>query len=172
MTDDGSSALGSVQVLVTGDTHLRDGARLPVDLLALAARADVILHTGDVVAGDVLDVLRAFAPVTAVLGNNDDEFVGRLPERAAVDLAGVRIGMVHDGGAARGRPARLRAWFPDARVVLYGHSHQPELLDEEGLLVLNPGSPTQRRRSPNHTAAWLELRGGAVTAAHLVGIDR
>ncbi|MBC7460334.1 MAG: metallophosphoesterase family protein [Thermoleophilia bacterium] len=169
---DAAPASTAVQVLVTGDTHLRDGARLPIDLLALAERADVILHTGDVVAGDVLDVLRAFAPVTAVLGNNDDEFVGRLPEREVVELAGVRIGMVHDGGVAQGRAARLRAWFPDARVVLYGHSHLPELSDDDGLLVLNPGSPTQRRRARSHTAAWLELRDGDVTAAHLVEVDR
>lgn len=163
---------GVLRVLVTGDTHVRDGARLPVDLLARAARADVILHTGDIVSGDVLEVLRAFAPVTAVLGNNDDEFVGRLPERALVELAGVRIGMVHDGGAARGRTARLREWFPDARVVLYGHSHLPELVDDGTQLVLNPGSPTQRRRARSHTAAWLELRDGAVLDAHLVEVDR
>ncbi|MCW2950426.1 MAG: Phosphoesterase [Thermoleophilia bacterium] len=157
-------------VLVLGDTHLSDGSRLPAEVLRLADRADALLHTGDFVTSDVLAVLGAFAPTTAVLGNNDRALVGRLPDREVVDVAGVRIGMVHDGGAAGGRHARLRNWFADCAVIAYGHSHLPELAWVDDVLVLNPGSPTQRRRAPTHTVAWLELCDGAVIDANLVEI--
>jgi predicted phosphodiesterase len=80
--------------------------------------------------------------------------------------------MVHDAGGAAGRHARLHARFPMAQVVVYGHSHQPELTRADtGQLVLNPGSPTQRRRAPTHTVAWLELADGAVRDASLVHLD-
>jgi len=157
-------------VLVLGDTHLRDGARLPAQVFELAERADAILHTGDIVEEDVLAVLRAFAPVTVVLGNNDYAFIGRLPERVTVTLGGVEFGMVHDAGATAGRFARLRSWFPTANVALYGHSHDPECSLAGDLLVVNPGSPTQRRRAPQHTVAWLEATDGVITEAHLVEI--
>jgi putative phosphoesterase len=160
------------RVLVLGDTHVRDGARLPATVFELADRADAILHTGDVVSGDVLAVLGAFAPVTAVLGNNDSAFVGVLPEREVVKLGGVRVGMLHDGGAAHGRHARLIEQFPDCGVVAYGHSHLPELAWSNGVLLLNPGSPTQRRHAPTHTVAWLELRSGVVAEANLIETGR
>src|SRR5690606_24853457 len=96
----------------------------------------------------------------------------RLPERATVVLDGVHVAVVHDAGAGDGRHRRLRSWFPDARVLVYGHSHLPELSTlEDGVIILNPGSPTQRRRAPTHTAAWLELDDGAVVAADLVYLD-
>jgi len=161
-----------VRVLALGDTHLRDGARLPAQVFALAEQADAILHTGDVVADDVLAVLGAFAPVTAVLGNCDGDFVGRLPERVELELGGVTFGMVHDGGREAGRYARLREWFPGADVVLYGHSHLPECSLAGDLLVINPGSPTQRRRAPRHTVAWIEVDAGRVEASNLVEVDR
>ena len=99
--------------------------------------------------------------------------MARLPERAQVELDGVRFGVVHDAGAREGRHQRLRSWFPSCDVVVYGHSHLPELEHPgtAGQLVCNPGSPTQRRRAPDHTAAWLEIAGGAVVAADLVLID-
>jgi putative phosphoesterase len=167
-----SAADDVVRVLVVGDTHLRDGSRIPDAVFRLAERADAILHTGDVMTQDVLAVLGSFAPVTVVLGNNDGELVGRVPERTEVELGGVRFGMVHDGGTASGRHERLRGWFPDCGAVLYGHSHAPELAWSEGVLVLNPGSPTQRRRAPTHTVAWLELARGAVVEANLVEVGR
>lgn len=163
----------TTRVLILGDTHLTAGAGLPTAVLELADRADHVVHTGDLVRVDVLDTLAALAPVTAVAGNVDDHGVASVvPERATVDLDGVVIGVVHDGGRSDGRHERLRDLFPQARVVAYGHSHMPELTTlEDGVIICNPGSPTQRRRAPTHTVAWLELRDGEVVGADLVDLD-
>ena len=161
----------SLRVLVTSDTHLELGARLPDELVQLASEADHVLHAGDLVAVDVLRTFEALAPVTAVHGNVCDGATRAvLPERNEIELAGVRVGIVHDAGPAAGRHARLRSWFPSCEVVVYGHSHQPELerTEDGAVLVINPGSPTQRRRAPSHTACWLELSDGAVLRADLV----
>lgn len=162
----------TVRLLVLSDTHLRRGAELPDAVLRLADAADHACHVGDLVDADVLDVLEALLPVTAVCGNVDDSAVAaRLPERAEVELGGVPIALVHDAGRAAGRHDRLRGWFPQARVLLYGHSHMPELARlADGSVVCNPGSPTQRRRAPTHTVAWFELSDGDVRAAELVHI--
>ena len=164
----------AVSVLVLGDTHLTDGARLPTAVFELAGRADVILHTGDVVTADVLASLGAFAPVTAVRGNCDDGALStQLEERVTRTIGGVGVGMVHDAGPTSGRHERLRGWFAQCDIALYGHSHMPELAyASDGLLVINPGSPTQRRRAPTHTVAWLELAAGAVRTANLVEVER
>jgi len=161
-----------MRVLVLSDTHIgpsRPGRRLPDAVYALLDDADVILHAGDVVAEDLLHELAGFAPVHAVLGNNDVSL--RLPERLEVDLAGVRVAMVHDSGAAAGRQGRLRRWFPDADLVVFGHSHVPwREVDLGGQLHLNPGSPTERRMAPTTTVAWLELDDGDVRRCELVDV--
>jgi putative phosphoesterase len=166
----------TTRVLVTSDTHLTLGARLPDVVLELADRADHVVHAGDLVSLDVLATFEALAPVTAVHGNVcDTETAGRVPERAQVTLDGVTVGVVHDPGPASGRHERLMSWFPGCDVVVYGHTHMPELTrverpgDVDGtVLVLNPGSPTQRRRAPTHTVAWLELDRGTIVTADLV----
>ena len=118
----------------------------------LVRDADVILHAGDIVEQEVLDVLARHAPVHAVLGNNDPSLAGVLPERLEVELARVRIGMVHDSGQAKGRAERLHGMFPEADVVVFGHSHIPwDTRTGSGLRLLNPGSPTDRRRQPRCT---------------------
>ncbi|MHB1928927.1 MAG: metallophosphoesterase family protein [Acidimicrobiales bacterium] len=145
---------------------------LPSAVWELAAGADAILHAGDVLDAGVLDRLAAVAPVHAVLGNNDRDLVGILPEARMVELAGVRIGMIHDSGPRAGRAGRLRRRFPDAGVVVFGHSHQP--VDEPGLhgqWLFNPGSPTQRRGSPAHTAGELHLRAGRLLGHRIVVVD-
>ncbi len=152
-------------VVVLADTHMRAGSsrRLPERVRAQLARADVILHAGDVVDAAVLAELAAYAPVHAVLGNNDVSLVGVLPKTVEMELAGVRVAMIHDSGPRRGRPARLHRLFPDADVVVFGHSHIP--VNEsgvEGQLLFNPGSPTERRRQPQHTIGVLELADGRV----------
>ncbi len=92
--------------------------------------------------------------MTAVHGNMDEaELRSLLPERAALEEEGVRIGLVHDPGPAAGRHERLRGWFADCEVVVYGHTHWPELVSVEGIWIVNPGSPTERRRAPGHTMA-------------------
>src|SRR5689334_21295403 len=121
-----------MRVAVLADTHLRPGGRrLPATVVAELEAADVILHAGDVVDGFLLDELASFAPVHAVLGNNDHGLVDRLPDRLELECGGVPIAMVHDSGARAGRPARLRRWFPEAHVVVFGHSHEP--VDEPGV---------------------------------------
>ncbi len=152
-------------VVALADTHMRAGSsrRLPARARAQLARADVILHAGDVVDATVLDELASYAPVHAVLGNNDLELVGALPPTLELELAGVRVAMIHDAGPRRGRPARLHRLFPQADIIVFGHSHIPvNEAGVDGQLLFNPGSPTERRRQPHHTIGILELDGGHV----------
>ena len=163
-----------LHVLVLADTHLRrdwPNRRLPARVHEMLGQADVVLHAGDVLQREHLDALARHAPVHAVRGNNDRE-LDELPERLVLDLAGVRIGMVHDSGPRRGRPARLHGWFPDAGVVVFGHSHTP--VNEPGVddqLLFNPGSPTERRRQPHRTAGWMVLADGEVRDARIEVVD-
>lgn len=154
-------------VAVVSDTHIRRGGtrRLPDTAYRIIERADVILHAGDIVIPELLDELRGFAPVHAVLGNNDVELVGVLPAVWMDDLGGVRVGMVHDSGPRGGRPGRMRRKFPTADLVVFGHSHIP--WDEAGLdgqWLFNPGSPTERRSQPHYTMGTLELDGGEIVS--------
>ena len=116
--------------------------------------ASVIVHTGDLTAAAVLVELSSLAPVEAVHGNMDaPELRARLPERRVVEAEGLRVGVVHDAGGAPGRPERLAGWFPDCDLAAYGHTHLPEVARHGDLWVVNPGSPTERRRAPGHTMA-------------------
>jgi uncharacterized protein len=162
-----------VRVLVLSDTHLGSGTldRLPAEVWELARRADAVLHAGDVVEQALLDALGQRAPVHAVLGNNDHGLVGVLPGVLELELGGVAVAMVHDAGARAGRHGRMAEAFPDAAMVVFGHSHEPVVEQVDGgPLLVNPGSPTQRRRQPVHTVAWLELAGGRVQRAELVEV--
>lgn len=163
----------SVRAAVLADTHLRGGADgLPAAAAAQLATVDVILHAGDVVSRQLLDDLSALAPTHAVLGNNDHELVGQLPARLELELGGVRLAMVHDSGARAGRPNRMRRWFPEAALVVFGHSHEPvDELGTDGQLLFNPGSPTQRRRQPHPTMGILELGAGAILRREVVRTD-
>lgn len=153
---------------VIADTHIPRRARaLPENLLPYLERVDLILHAGDLMEPTLLEVLAAYAPTRAVLGNLDPPEAD-LPEALGFGLGGVRVAMVHDSGPKRGRRSRMKRRFPDARVVVFGHSHIPWLDDEEGLLLLNPGSPTDRRRQPNCTFALLRAEEGEVTAEIVV----
>ena len=120
--------------------------------MTILRAADLIVHTGDFTALDVLEELRALAPVAAVHGNVDEGPLRQaLPERATVEHEGLRLAIVHDPGPAAGRHARLLSWFPAADVIAYGHTHAPELVEHDGAWIVNPGSPTERRRAPGHT---------------------
>jgi hypothetical protein len=142
---------------------------LPDGVYELLDRADAVLHAGDVTAPELLHELAGFAPVHAVLGNNDVSL--QLPERLEVELAGVRVAMVHDSGPKAGRAGRLRRLFPDADVVVFGHSHLPwREVDPGGQLHFNPGSPTERRMAPTRTAGWLELDAAEVRRADIVDV--
>ena len=112
-------------------------------------RADLIVHAGDFTSASFLDELRAFAPVEGVYGNMDDATLrAMLPERQVLDVDGARIGVVHSGGPRAGREERLRGWFPGCAAIVYGHTHVPQVERSGGGWILNPGSPTERRRSP------------------------
>jgi uncharacterized protein len=161
------------QVLVVSDTHLTAGTldRMPPEVWEMADAAEVVIHAGDAVEQALLDALAVRAPLHAVLGNNDAGLVGLLPEVLELDLAGVRVAILHDAGPRKGRGARMARRFPDAAVVVFGHSHEPVVEQvEDGPLLVNPGSPTHRRRQPVHTVARLELGGGEVRAAEIVEV--
>lgn len=148
--------------VVIADTHIPYRARtLPRSLVPHLERADLVLHAGDLMDFALLDELGAYAPVEAVRGNMDPE---DLPETLELEFGGVRVAMIHDSGLKQGRRDRMRRRFPDARVVVFGHSHIPLLEDEDGFMLLNPGSPTDRRRQPRHTFALLRVEGGEARA--------
>jgi uncharacterized protein len=108
----------------------------------------------------VLEELRGLGAVAAVHGNMDEpELRAALPEQLVVEAAGLKLGIVHDGGPRQGRRERLVARFPGCAVVVYGHSHMPELTRRDGVWILNPGSPTERRRAPAHTMIRLQVSG-------------
>jgi uncharacterized protein len=126
--------------------------------------ADLILHGGDVTAASVLDDLRAIGPpVEAVHGNMDDADLRQtLPEEHVVEAGGARIGMIHIPGPRAGREARLVARFPGCGAIVYGHTHVPQVDRLDGVWILNPGSPTERRSSPRHTMLVLGIEAGAI----------
>ena len=154
-----------MRVAVLADTHTQGRTRpLPSGAWAYLEGADHILHAGDVCDPALLDELAACAPLTVVAGNCDGFDVRRwgAPEEATVVLDGVQVGLVHDSGPRSARRKRMRARFPEARVVVFGHSHIPWNEDEEGLLLFNPGSPTWPRRAPFPSMGLLWIEGGEV----------
>lgn len=160
-----------VHVVVTGDTHVGPRRRgpLPAALLAACAGADRILHTGDVTDVGLLDELAALAPLDGVAGNCDGwDVAARVPATQTVEIGDVLVALVHDPGPERDRRDRLRARFPAARIVCFGHTHLPLCDDRDDLLLLNPGSPTERRRAPWHSYAELTVGPGAALEARIV----
>ena len=152
-------------VTVLADTHLeRDiGKKLPGIVLRAIDEADVVLHAGDISSAIAFAELSDRNRIVAVLGNNDRDLVAMLPESRTIDLEGLQIAMVHNSGAREGRAARLHRLFPEADIVIFGHSHVP--WDESGLagqLLFNPGSPTQRRGEPQHSFGRLVIHDGAL----------
>jgi len=160
------------RVVVLSDTHLRSGGkrRLPDGAYRALDDAEVILHAGDIVTADLLHELSGFAPTHAVLGNNDlDPTLAHLPEARLEIIGGVRVAMVHDSGPRSGREARMRRRFPEADVVVFGHSHIPwNGPGLDGQLLFNPGSPTERRAQPRHTLGVLDLDAGQVVRSEIV----
>jgi hypothetical protein len=128
------------------------------------AAADVVVHAGDWVVPQLLDELEArSARLVAVWGNNDGpQLRSRLPEVTRVDLGGLRWGVVHETGARARREERMRAAYPDLDVLVFGHSHIPWDTEHQGLRLLNPGSPTDRRRQPACTFMTCTVTGGAL----------
>jgi uncharacterized protein len=158
------------RIAVIADTHLPRGRRrLPEAGVAEIAGADLVVHAGDFTTVAAYREIAAIGPELIAVHGNVDEGVLRelLPERTEVEVAGARIGVIHDAGPRKGRLARLRRAFPDADAVIFGHSHLPLHECEQGFQIFNPGSPTERRRAPEHTMGIAEVESGAIRFRHL-----
>jgi len=155
------------RLLLISDTHLPKRAKvLPAEVWAEVDRADAVLHAGDWVTASLLDELQERAKrVVGVYGNNDgDDLRSRLPEIAHFEFDGIRFAMIHETGPATKREERMDAQFPDADVVIFGHSHIPwDSVTPGGRRLLNPGSPTDRRRQPACTYMIVETQGTSVS---------
>ena len=165
-----------MRLLLISDTHVPKRARaLPPAVLEAVDAADVVIHAGDWVDAATLDLLEERSRrLVGVFGNNDGpELRARLPEVARVELGGVRFAVVHETGPATGREARADADYPDADVLVFGHSHIPwDTVSPAGLRLLNPGSPTDRRRQPVCTFMTAAVADGRLTDVTLVPIPR
>ncbi|WP_405922833.1 metallophosphoesterase family protein [Streptomyces sp. NBC_00035] len=160
-----------MRLLLMSDTHLPKCAReLPAPLLAELPLADVVIHAGDWVDIETLDLLESRSTrLIGVHGNNDGPALrARLPEVARAELGGLRFGVIHETGAAEGRERRCAVRFPDLDVLVFGHSHIPwDTTTDTGLRLLNPGSPTDRRRQPDCTYMTAQVTDGRLTDVHL-----
>lgn len=162
-----------LRVVVLADTHApRRWKTCPPTVAEHLAHADAILHAGDVCVPSVLDELAEFAPVHVVAGNNDgpDVIAWGAPETLELDLAGLRVAMIHDSGQSDGRPARMHRLFPTADLVVYGHSHIPMDITAAGTRIFNPGSPTDRRRQPQGTIGLLDIEDGHLLDARIIPV--
>lgn len=162
-----------MRVVVLSDTHApRRWRKCPPRVAQHLRGADLILHAGDVCVGAVLDELAQYAPVVAVVGNNDapDVAAWGATDTTELELGGLVVAMLHDSGPASGRLARMRRRFPRADLVVFGHSHIP--LDEsgDGLRIFNPGSPTDRRRQPSGTLGVLRIADGRLVKATILPV--
>ena len=152
-------------VAVISDTHLPRGTRRIPDACVASMRAsDLILHAGDFTYPEILEALESLGPpVAGVHGNVDtEELRQRLPEARLVNAGGKKIAMVHDAGPAAGRLERMRARFPEADALVFGHSHIPLHEERDGFQIFNPGSPTDRRAQPRHTMGIAEVDDGRI----------
>jgi putative phosphoesterase len=162
-----------MRIVVLSDTHSpRRWKSCPAQVAEQLRTAEVILHAGDVCTADVLDELAQYAPVHAVMGNNDGPDVAAwgAPETLEITLGGLRIAMIHDSGQAAGRTGRMRKLFPEADLVVFGHSHIPMDQTGDGVRIFNPGSPTDRRRQPHGTIGTLDIEDGRLIDARILNV--
>lgn len=155
-----------MRIAVVSDTHLPRGRRvLPVACVERLRTADLVLHCGDVATAATLADLEALGPpVLAVVGNVDEPALHEtLPVERVVEVGDARIGMVHVPGAEAGHAERLVQRFPDCDAIVYGHTHLPEMTQHGAVWILNPGSPTERRRAPFPSMIVVDVRDGRLT---------
>jgi uncharacterized protein len=150
------------RVAIISDTHIPKAApELPRQLVESLRGFDQILHAGDLVEMTVLDELRSLAPVAAVSGNMDTpEISAVLPEKRVLEVEGKRIGLIHGWGPPTGIEGRVLSRFSDVNVVVFGHTHVPLLEWVKGVLLLNPGTPNDRRFSNRLSYATLTIEEG------------
>ncbi|HYH77435.1 MAG TPA: metallophosphoesterase [Arthrobacter sp.] len=165
-----------LRLLLVSDTHVPHRAReLPAQVWAAVETADVVFHAGDWVTAELLDEFeRRSRRLVGVYGNNDGpDLRRRLPETVDITLEGVRFAMVHETGPAKGRGERAEVLYPDADVLVFGHSHIPwDTTTPRGLRLLNPGSPTDRRRQPVCTYMEADVDGGRLGQVRLVEVHK
>jgi uncharacterized protein len=158
-------------IAVLADTHMPKGGRvLPPRCVELLREADATLHAGDFFALETLREIESLSrgPVHAVHGNVDQPDLRKLlPEAIELDLGGTTVAMIHDSGPSKGRMGRIRARFPGADAVVFGHSHLPLHEEEDGFQIFNPGSPTERRRAPRHSMGLLRVESGRAHFEHV-----
>jgi uncharacterized protein len=162
-----------MRIAVLSDTHApRFWKQCPPAVSSRLTDVDLILHAGDVCTPQVLDELSRYGRTLAVRGNNDGPDVAAwpAPETRELTVEGVHVAMIHDSGAARGRLARLRRRFPDAGLIVFGHSHIPWNEESDGVRIFNPGSPTDRRRQPCGTMGLIEIDHGVVSRADIIEV--
>ncbi|MEF2978046.1 metallophosphoesterase family protein [Subtercola sp. YIM 133946] len=164
------------RLVIVSDTHLPKRARaLPDAVWTAVDAADVVFHAGDWVDTDTLDAFEARAArLVGVYGNNDGaELRARLPEVARITIEGLRFAMVHETGPAAGREQRADQLFPETDVLVFGHSHIPwNTQSTAGMRLLNPGSPTDRRRQPVATFLTAEVDDGVLQNVTLVPLPQ
>ncbi len=151
-----------MRIVVLSDTHIPDFAKtLPQGLFPHLRKADLILHAGDVTSRTVLDELAGYAKVHVAIGNNDGDEVAAwgAPLEVVVDVEGTQVAMLHDAGRRDGRERRLRRRFPEAELIVFGHSHIPIDAEVDGVRFFNPGSPTWKRRQPLPSFGIVDVGG-------------
>jgi putative phosphoesterase len=163
-----------MRIAVISDTHSpRHWKHCPPAVAAALEGVDLILHAGDVCLAGTLEELAQFAPVQAVRGNNDGPDVAAwgAPDVLEVELAGLQVAMLHDSGAATGRGRRLKRRFPEADLVVFGHSHIPWNEVYDGQRAFNPGSPTDKRRQPVGTMGELVVEDGLLVSSRIFPVS-
>jgi len=152
------------RVVLISDTHIpKAGEKLPDEVLEAARGADLVMHAGDLVEMAVLEKLRAVAPVKAVAGNMDPpEVRSVLPAQLTVEVEGKRIGLIHGWGPPVGIEGRVLSRFSGVDAVAYGHTHKAQAEERKGVLLVNPGSPNDRRFSRRLSYAVLEIVDGEI----------
>ncbi len=152
------------RVVVLADTHIpKVGPSLPGGLLERCEEADLILHAGDLIEISVLEELRSLTPTRAVAGNMDlPEAKAVLPEKAVIEVEGKTIGLIHGWGPPMGIERRVLSRFQGVDVVVFGHTHKALVEKRKGTLLVNPGTPTDRRFSDRLSYAVLTIENGIV----------
>ena len=146
------------------DTHIpKVSTPLPWELLEACEQADLIVHAGDLIEMSVLDELGRLAPTRAVYGNMDrPEVRSVVPEQTVTSVEGKRIGVIHGWGPPMGIERRVLSRFSSVDVIVFGHTHKALVEERKGTLLINPGSPNDRRFSDRLSYAVLDIEGGEI----------
>lgn len=162
-----------MRVGVVSDTHIfRARKALPQILIDEFSKVDLILHLGDWMVMEVYDQLARLAPVDGIAGNNDGiDIIERFGESKILTLEGKRVGLIHGHTpySRKGTDGNALLAFEgqNVDVILFGHSHQPLLRYENGILLFNPGSPTDKRREKRYSFGILDITESGVEAKHV-----